>query len=86
MMAKLDEDVFVNERISHLNFEDDLPEDLTAEKYLIMYKKIWAILRHDLYLAVKAKAKELRVPEGELPGPEFAKLYELGHKDFEKVR
>ena len=27
MMAKLDEDVFVNESISHLNYEDDIPED-----------------------------------------------------------
>lgn len=69
-----------------MSFEDDLPEDLTAEKYLLMYKKIWAILRHDLYLTVKAKAKELRVAEGELPGPEFAKLYEAIHQNFEKVR
>ena len=31
---KLDADLFERQRIDHLSFEDDIPEDLTAEKYL----------------------------------------------------
>ena len=48
-MEKLDSDLFVRQRIEHLSFEEDIPEELTAEKYLIMYKKIWSVLRHDLW-------------------------------------
>jgi len=59
-MAKLDSDLFERQRIEHLSFEDEIPEELTAEKYLIMYKKIWAILRHDLYKEIMAKKKENR--------------------------
>lgn len=51
-MEKLDDDLFVRGRIEQLNFFEELPEEMTAEKYLTMYKKIWAILRHDLYLEI----------------------------------
>ena len=49
IMEKLDSDLFERQRIEHLSFEDEIPEELTAEKYLLMYKKIWSILRHDLW-------------------------------------
>ena len=48
-MEKLDSDLFERQRIEHLSFENEIPEELTAEKYLLMYKKIWSILRHDLF-------------------------------------
>ena len=48
-MLKLDDDLFKRQRIEHLSFEDEIPEELTAEKYLLMYKKVWAVIRHDLY-------------------------------------
>ena len=48
-MEKLDSDLFERQRIEHLSFEDEIPEELTAEKYLLMYRKIWSILRHDLW-------------------------------------
>jgi hypothetical protein len=50
-MEKLNVDLFERQRIEHLSFEEDIPESLTAEKYLQMYKKIWAIMRHDLWKA-----------------------------------
>ena len=49
IMEKLDSDLFERQRIEHLSFEDEIPEELTAEKYLLMYRKIWSILRHDLW-------------------------------------
>ena len=83
-MEKLDDDLFVRGRIEQLNFFEELPEEMTAEKYLTMYKKIWAILRHDLYLEIQAKKKELRCDK--LESPVFDKLYEDSHKCFEEIR
>ena len=58
-MEKLDEDLFERQRIEHLSFEDEIPDDLTAEKYLLMYKKIWAVIRHDLWKEIEqTKRKE----------------------------
>ena len=58
-MEKLDEDLFEKQRIEHLSFEDEIPDDLTAEKYLLMYKKIWAVIRHDLWKEIEqTKRKE----------------------------
>jgi len=53
VMEKLDSDLFERQRIEHLSFEDEIPEELTAEKYLLMYKKIWSILRHDLFIMIQ---------------------------------
>ena len=48
-LEQLDDDLFVRQRIQSLSFIGDIPEDLTAEKYLVMYKKIWSIIRHDMW-------------------------------------
>ena len=85
-IAQLHEDLFVNQRISSISFADDIPEELTAQKYLLMYKKIWATLRHDIYEEVKVRAKELRVAHDQLEETEFNKIYEKVFKNFEKVR
>lgn len=74
----------MRQRIEHLTFQDDLPSDLTADKYLMMYKKIWSVIRHDLYMAIVDKKKELRVQE--LDDKEFDKLYNAIHKKFEITR
>ena len=76
----------MNQRISSISFADDIPEELTAQKYLLMYKKIWATLRHDIYEEVKVRAKELRVAHDQLEETEFNKIYEKVFKNFEKVR
>ena len=83
-MMKLHEDLFVRQRIEQLTFGDDIPEELTGDKYLLMYKKIWATLRHDLYKAIVAKKKDLRVQE--LDESNFNALYNDIHKRFEMVR
>ena len=83
-ILRLDNDLFMRQRIDHLNFEDEIPEDLTADKYLIMYKKIWAVIRHDLYKEVQKRKKELRVSE--LDEKEFDKLYNAVHERFETIR
>ena len=34
---------------------------MTAEKYLLMYKKIWAAIRHDMWKEIEDKKKADRV-------------------------
>jgi len=85
-IADLDKQLFQDQCIRHVALGDEFPEELTPEKYLLMYKKIWAILRHDLYEDMKKRAKELRCGVEEIPEAEFVKLYEEGHKNFEKIR
>ena len=67
-----------------MTFENEIPEELTADKYLLMYKKIWAVIRHDLYRDIQRKKKEKMVDE--LSEKDFNELYELQHKNFEKIR
>ena len=83
-LEQLDDDLFVRQRIQSLSFIGDIPEDLTAEKYLVMYKKIWSIIRHDMWKEIQAKKKELRATD--LPIEEFNKLYNEAHKKFESIR
>lgn len=83
-MEKLDDDMFVRQRIEHLSFEGEIPEELNAEKYLLMYKKIWAVIRHDLFKEIQEKKRELRTEK--LEAKEFDELYEEVHKRFEKIR
>ena len=83
-MERLDNDLFERQRIEHLSFENEIPEDLTADKYLLMYKKIWAVIRHDLWKEIESKKKELR--QGNLDPKEFDRLYEEVHKKFEDIR
>ena len=50
----------------------------------MMYKKIWAVIRHDIYKGIQAKKKELRCTE--LDEKEFDKIYNEIHNKFESVR
>lgn len=52
-LNKLHQDLFINQRIEHLSYEQEIPAELTADKYLMMYKKIWATIRHDLYMEIQ---------------------------------
>ena len=83
-MEKLDDDMFVRQRIEHLSFEGEIPEELNAEKYLLMYKKIWAVIRHDLFKEIQERKRELRTEK--LEAKEFDQLYEEVHKRFEEIR
>ena len=83
-VAKIDADLFENMRITSIDFVDDIPEELDAPKYLSMYKKIWATLRHDLYVSIKERCAEKRV--NKLSEEDFRELYEKSHAGFEKIR
>ena len=49
-MKKIAEDVFTNQYIDHIDYEDFLKEyGFTKEKYMQVYEKIWASLRHDVW-------------------------------------
>ena len=65
--------------MAHISFEKELPEGLTAEKYLKIFKKIWEVVRYELYLAIQAKSKEnTRV--------DLYSLYDGIFLNFEKIR
>ena len=83
-LETLHNDLFERQCINHLTFENEIPEALTADKYLLMYKKIWAVIRHDLYRDIQRKKKEKMVDV--LEEKDFNELYELQHKNFEKIR
>ena len=56
---------------------------MTAEKYLLMYRKIWATIRHDMWKEIEdLKKKERR----ELKKAEMAKIHFEVHEKFEEVR
>jgi len=40
-----------------LTFENDLPEKLTKELYIQVYRKIWATIRHDLWEEIQKALK-----------------------------
>ena len=52
---KLHEDVFERVKVDHIAF--DLPEKLDKVMYIKIYRKIWATIRHDLYLRIQAEQK-----------------------------
>ena len=49
-----------------------------------MYKKIWAVIRHDLWKEIEAKKREIRCEK--LDEKEFNHLYNEIHKRFEDIR
>ncbi len=52
-------DVFKKQKISHFDFEKELEDaGLTKELYIMVYRKIWASLRHDLYLEIQSVKNE----------------------------
>jgi hypothetical protein len=76
--------LFVRQRIENISFDEDIPEELTADKYLMMYKKIWSTIRHDMYMEIQKKKKELRL--NDLEEAQFNDVYNDIHKTFENVR
>lgn len=83
-IEKLHESLFVAKRIESITFDEGIPDELTAEKYLVMYKKIWALIRHETYNAAQKKMKEDRVSQ--LDPIVFQKLYKEQSDKFEEYR
>jgi hypothetical protein len=84
-LDKLHVQVFTDQFLKHIDFNDGLPEKMTGEMYIRIYRKIWATIRHELYEAVKQKKKDTGC-NGELPPQDFAECYNNSHKKFEEVR
>lgn len=57
---------------------------MTAEKYLLMYKKIWAAIRHDMWKEIEDKKKADRVEK--LERKDIAKIHHDVHERFETIR
>ena len=57
---------------------------MTAEKYLSMYKKIWATIRHDMWKEIEDKKKAERVES--LSKQQIAKIHHDVHENFEAIR
>ena len=57
---------------------------MTPEKYLLMYSKIWASIRHDIWKQIEEKKRESNVVN--LVFNEREKIYQDAHKRFEEIR
>jgi hypothetical protein len=84
-LDKLHKQVFEDQFLQSITFDEDLPETMTSEMYIRIYRKIWATIRHDLYELVQLKKKEIKC-NGPLPAKEFGECYNESHKKFEEVR
>lgn len=82
----LHKQVFEDELLEHINFVEELPEKMTSQMYIRIYRKIWATVRHDLWGLIKEKKKETNCISGELPARDFQECYNAAHKNFEKIR
>ena len=59
-LADLMHQVFELRKIENLSFEDEIG-DFTKEKYIQIYEKIWASIRHDIWKQIQITKKEDRV-------------------------
>ena len=76
--------MFDKQRIDHISFQDDLPEKMTKEMYIRIFKKIWATIRHDLWKELEAFKKTNRVTT--VKSEDFDREYERVIANFETVR
>ena len=84
-MKNLKEELFVHQHIEHIDYEEFLEEhEFTKEKYMQVYEKIWASLRHDVWKECKRYCKIDRVSK--VSSARFKQIYEDVHKTFETVR
>ena len=81
-LKKLHNDVFVRFKVDQIEFE--LPEKLDKQMYMKIYRKIWATLRHDLWVRIQEQKKNKN--SGHISKDEFSKLYTEVHETFETVR
>lgn len=56
--VKMEKDVFEQIKLEKIDFQEKLPEKLTKEMYVQIYRKIYAAIRHDLYMRIKDEQKE----------------------------
>jgi hypothetical protein len=76
----------VDVQIKPFAFESDLTaKGVTKENYIQVYRKIWATLRHDLYMSIQKwraqNPRELTVPQ-----KVCEQLYEEEFEHFETIR
>ena len=84
-LDKLYDDVYVHQRITDLGYQSEIPERMTRERYIRIYRKIFATLRHDLYVKLMDfKRKQPGIQE--IPEQLFDQLWGETWKTFEDAR
>lgn len=53
--------MFTHIRITDLGYASELPERLTRERYIRIYRKIFATMRHDLYISIQKFAVDNKI-------------------------
>lgn len=81
-IRELHKAVFTAGKIDHIAF--DLPEKLDKVMYIKIYRKIWATIRHDLWVSIQEEKKKENTEH--LSPEKFSKLYSEVHNTFETVR
>lgn len=51
-LDRLYADAYDHIKITDLGYEKELPERMTRERYIRIYRKIFATLRHDVYVKI----------------------------------
>jgi len=72
-------------RLTSIGYEKELPERFTRERYIRIYRKIFATLRHDLYVKIM-EFKRSAPGLVSLPEDKFEQLWGEVWGTFEKVR
>ena len=84
-LISIHDDVFKKQKISHFDFEKELEDaGLTKELNIMVYRKIWASLRHDLYLEIQSVKNETH--KLEISQEQFDELWEEVFMRFDSVR
>ena len=84
---KLDElknDVFNKMLITNLCYQKDLPAKMTKEVYIQIYRKIFATIRHDIYMKVMEHKKETNSVL--VSDKDFGRIQEEVWNRFENIR
>jgi len=82
--VKIEKDVFEKIKLEEITFQEKLPEKLTKEMYVQIYRKIYAAIRHDLYMRIKDEQKEKK--KMNISEEDFSRLYNETYKKFNDVR
>ena len=82
-IQQIEVDFLEKQRIEQITFGDAVPQEMTAAKYLIMYKMIWASIRHEMWKAIEKKSQ---LEGRSLSRQELEQIYYDEHNQFEQIR
>ena len=56
LLTSLHDDVFKNQELKHIDYQNDIPKEFTKEMYIKTFSKVWATIRHEIYKEMNGEA------------------------------